>query len=76
MDQQSEQRLAEITSKEPASLTGADIEFLRARRSYLNEEQLAVFKGVLGDEPKASEASDESSEEVTEEKPKRGKKGE
>lgn len=73
MDQLSQEKLAQITSKEPAALTESEIEFLRARSSYLNEEQRAVFKEVLGDEPKASEPSEEVS---TEDKPKKSKKGE
>ncbi|HEY0140405.1 MAG TPA: hypothetical protein VGF48_05880 [Thermoanaerobaculia bacterium] len=49
MDQLSQTRLAEITAKSPADLTEADAAFLRARRSYLNDEQLAVFADVLAE---------------------------
>lgn len=60
MDQLSQEKLAEIVAKEPASLTDSEIEFLRARRSYLSEEQRAVFKDVLNVE---SETSQESADE-------------
>jgi hypothetical protein len=68
MDQVSQDTLAEIARKEPASLTEADIAFLQARRSYLNEEQRAVFADVLG----ATEPEPE--EESAEEPAKKGKK--
>lgn len=54
MDQLSQTRLAEITAKSPADLTEADAAFLRARRSYLTEEQCAVFADVLADVEDAS----------------------
>ena len=70
MDQLSQEKLAQITAKDLGSLTETDIEFLRARSSYLSEEQRAVFKEVLGDEPQASN-------DAPEEKPsKKAKKGE
>lgn len=47
MDPKSQETLAEIVAKEPVALTEADIAFLRARRSYLSEEQRAVFADVL-----------------------------
>jgi len=48
-----QERLAEILKKEPAALTPGDIEFLRARRSYLNPEQAKLYADALegaGDE--------------------------
>ncbi len=50
MDELSAKRLGELVSKEPAALNEDEVAFLRARRSYLNEEQLAVFDEVLGGE--------------------------
>jgi hypothetical protein len=47
MDPLSETRLAEIVAIGPDSITEADAAFLRARRSYLNAEQLVVFKAAL-----------------------------
>jgi hypothetical protein len=43
-------KLSEITQKEIAALTEADIIFLKARRSYLTPEQLETYAPVL--EPK------------------------
>lgn len=47
MDQESQNRLAEIVATEPAAITEADAEFLRARSAYLNEEQRAKFADIL-----------------------------
>jgi hypothetical protein len=47
MDELSKTRLAEITAKSQADLTEADAAFLRARRSYLTEEQCAVYADAL-----------------------------
>lgn len=60
MDQTWEQKLADILTKEPAALTTGDIEFLRARRSYLAPEQLSLYAEVLG-EAKPAEGADASS---------------
>lgn len=51
MDEQSRKTLDEILTKEPAALTEADEAFMRARRSYLSEEQKAVFADVLAEQP-------------------------
>lgn len=53
MDEQSKATLDAILAQEPAALTDADKDFLRARRSYLSEEQKAVYAEVLaeGQEP-------------------------
>jgi hypothetical protein len=50
MDEQSKATLDAILANEPAALTEADIAFLRARRSYLTEEQKAVYAEVLSEE--------------------------
>ncbi|HKF48313.1 MAG TPA: hypothetical protein VKB38_13205 [Terracidiphilus sp.] len=50
IEQTWEDRLAEILKKEPAALTPGDIEFLRARRSYLDDQQLSLYAEVLGTE--------------------------
>ena len=57
MDAQSKAMLDEILAKEPAALTDADEDFLRARQSYLSEEQKAVYADVLA-EVSASEESE------------------
>lgn len=66
MDEQSQKQLAEITAKSPADLTEADAAFLRARRSYLTEEQCAVFadalRGVEPSEAPAAQPTEDQSE--------------
>lgn len=47
MDERSKERLQIILSKEPAILTKDDIGFLKARRSYLTEEQTQKYQNVL-----------------------------
>ena len=70
MDQLSQTRLAEITAKSPGDLTEADAAFLRARRSYLSEEQCAVFADALrAAEP--SEAAESAPEDQSEPAPKK-----
>lgn len=71
MDAESQKTLDEILAKEPAALTDADKEFLKARRSYLNEEQRVVYAEALGDqsvqdlaEPEANENEGSSTEET------------
>lgn len=54
MDEQSQKVLDQIIVNGPDSITESEAAFLRARRSYLNEEQLAVFKEFLA-EPEAEE---------------------
>jgi hypothetical protein len=44
-----QEKLAEIVAKEPAALTPGDIEFLRARRSYLTAEQAQTYAAQLGE---------------------------
>jgi hypothetical protein len=48
MEQTWEQTLAGILAKEPAALTPGDIEFLRARKSYLTPKQLETYAEQLG----------------------------
>jgi len=65
IEQTWEERLAEILRKEPAALTPGDIEFLRARRSYLTSEHLGVYAEILGiaesaERSQAAEASQEA----------------
>ena len=71
MDQASREMLDEILAKQPAALTDADKDFLRARRSYLGEEQRHVYAEVLSEQPEAS-ASEES--EAEQPKVRRGRK--
>lgn len=48
MNPEDKARFDAIVAKDPPSLTEAEIAVLRARASYLDEEQLAKFAGVLG----------------------------
>lgn len=66
MDETSRQVLDEILAQEPAALTDADKDFLRARRSYLTEEQRHVYADVL--------AEDQTFEPDTEGRRKKAKK--
>lgn len=50
MNDEARQVLNKIVAKEIEALTEQDIRFLRARESYLTEEQKATFKSVLTDE--------------------------
>ena len=47
MDKQSQDKFDEIVLKSPDSLMGTEIDFLRARRSYLSTEETKKFEGVL-----------------------------
>lgn len=47
MDQESQKMLDQILAKEPVALTDDEKSFLRARSSYLNEEQRVVYGEVL-----------------------------
>jgi hypothetical protein len=47
MDSKSRERFEEITSMEAEALTPGDIDFLRARSSYLSSDQRAKYKAVL-----------------------------
>lgn len=51
MNPESQEVLKSILANEPAALSEGDIAFLRARRSYLSEEQLAVYASVLEEQP-------------------------
>lgn len=78
MDDKSKEMLDEILAKEPAALTDSDKAFLRARRSYLNGEQQAVYAEVLEQtfepEPEVEESQEAESTEKIVEAPKRGRK--
>ena len=73
MDEQSKATLDAILATEPAALTDADKDFLRARRSYLSEEQKAVYADVLADQPQA-EASVSAESEAEQPAPRRGRR--
>ena len=47
MDPESQKRFDEITAKDVASLTEAELAFLRARSPYLTTDQREVFADVL-----------------------------
>ena len=51
MDEQSQLKFDEITKKEILALTASDIEFLKARRSYLTEAQEEFYAEVLKSKP-------------------------
>lgn len=73
MDAQSKETLDAILATEPAALTDADKAFLRARRSYLSEEQKAVYADVLAEQPEEA-SSEESQPESEPQAPKKAKK--
>ena len=50
MDQQSQDKLNKILKLEPQALSQSDIDFLKARRSYLTSEQVAYYAKVLEQE--------------------------
>jgi len=47
MDESSKKRLEEIIAKDKNDLIQEDIDFLKARRSYLNDEQRVRFAEFL-----------------------------
>lgn len=59
MDEQSKAELDRILSVEPAALTESDAAFLRARSSYLSEEQRHVYAEVLAEAPASEESEAE-----------------
>ena len=77
MDEQSRKMLDEVLAQEPAALTDADKDFLRARRSYLTEEQRHVYAEVFSEQPEAvssKESQEAESTETVDEAPKKAKK--
>ncbi len=72
MDEQSKATLEQILATEVAALTDAEKDFLRARRSYLNEEQKHVYAEVLADVPAAASTEEAASEEAP--TPRRGRR--
>ncbi len=48
MDQESKKQFDELLRQEPGSLRQTDVDFLRARASYLTADQLSRFGEVLG----------------------------
>jgi hypothetical protein len=76
MDEQSKKMLDEILAQEPAALTDSDKAFLRARSSYLNEEQRSVYAEVLaeGQESVSSEQTSEESEAAEQPRTRRGRR--
>jgi hypothetical protein len=61
MDVESQAKFDEIVKKDPAALTPGEIDILRARRSYLTEEQTLTFASVL-DTAGASGEGEQSTE--------------
>jgi hypothetical protein len=66
MDVESQAKFDEIVKKDPAALAPGEIDFLRARRSYLNEEQRATFASVLGVQDESATGSDSDSDKDSE----------
>ncbi len=62
MNTEARTRLEELLATEPSSLTAPDIEFLRARSSYLSEEQKRMLKQF--DTAKKEEANEDAEEAV------------
>jgi hypothetical protein len=60
MNPEARARLEELLATEPNSLTEPDIEFLRARSSYLSEEQKEMLKRF--DTAKKEEAKEDAAE--------------
>jgi hypothetical protein len=48
MDKDSQALFDELMRKQPHELRQSDIEFLRARQTYLNEEQRDLFGEAIG----------------------------
>lgn len=59
--------LQKITAKDPEELTETDIIFLKARASYLSEEEKKKFAEILG----SKESSEKIEGEIEEIKPKK-----
>lgn len=55
MNDEAVKLLQEITKKEIQALTETDIRFLRARSSYLTDEQKRIYHSVLFDKPQYDE---------------------
>lgn len=51
MDNLTQKKLDQIVKKEVLALTDTDVAFLKARKSYLTEEQLETYKTVFSKEP-------------------------
>jgi len=56
MNQEAREALNAILAKDPTDLTDEDKAVIRARNSYLTEEQKAVHAEVLGEQPAAEDA--------------------
>lgn len=74
MDAQSKAMLDEILAQEPAALTDADKAFLRARCSYLSEEQKAVYAEALADQTEIDEPTPEEPEAAEQPQARKGRK--
>lgn len=75
MNPEAQTELDRILAIEPNAMSEAEAGFLRARRSYLSEEQKAVYADVLKEVADTAKASSAGSEEDPEDKgPKKTKK--
>ncbi len=64
MNTEARTRLDELLKTDPNALTGADIEFLKARSSYLTEEQRAVLDKLPKQLEEANEARNQEDAEA------------
>jgi hypothetical protein len=77
MDQASQDRLAAILKLEPAALSQGDIDFLRARVSYLSEADKARYAEVLNfpsDAQQKDEGEEGTQETANSQTPARGRR--
>jgi hypothetical protein len=56
MDKKSQENFDRIARLEPAALSAGDIDFLRARQSYLTSDQKVKFAAALGGESEPEDA--------------------
>jgi hypothetical protein len=64
MNTEARERVEELMKTDPNALTGADIEFLRARSSYLTEEQKAVLDRLPKQQEETEKIADEDEAKV------------
>lgn len=62
MDNKSQEEFDRLVKLNPEDLTGAERDFLNARRTYLNNEQRRVFGDVLRKEDSVEEPTGEKPE--------------
>jgi RNase adaptor protein for sRNA GlmZ degradation len=63
MDEKSRAKLNSILAKDPNSLIQADISFLKARRGYLNQDQLYKYREFFSNNTYKQEKSEQPKQE-------------